>query len=100
MKQFVLTAFLLFAIISVHSQVGSLRTTSQKTSNSFPLVANGKATTVWVDTADYVVAQIAAGLFSEDIQRITDVRPEVSNRYGFQSDQAIIIGTIGKSALI
>jgi hypothetical protein len=100
MKQLFIVVFLLFSLSTTYSQVDVLSFSSTDNSNSFPLVTKGKATPVWVDTADYAVVQIAARLFAEDVQRVTDVLPKLSKVSGFKSDRAIIIGTIGKNALI
>ena len=70
------------------------------TKNYFSLVSNGVATPVYVDKADYSVVGIAANLFTEDIQKITDKKPLLLNQFANQQSQIVIIGTIGKSELI
>jgi len=66
----------------------------------FRLSANGKATTVYIDTADYAGVKIAAGNLQEDIYSVTKTRPRLDSINAGGANQLVIIGTIGKNKLI
>ncbi len=66
----------------------------------FPIVQNKTAATVFVDTNDYPGVIRAAGDLRLDVERVTGVAPNiVPQRKGLGSN-TIVIGTIGKSAII
>jgi hypothetical protein len=52
-----------------------------------------------VDSQDHPVVQLAANLFADDVQRVTGHRLTVTNAPG-GAPQLIVVGTLGKSALI
>ena len=54
---------------------------------------------VVLDAQDYPVVQLAANLFADDVQRVTGRRLIVTNTPA-GSPQLIVVGTLGKSALI
>ncbi len=63
-------------------------------------IAGGKGDArVVFDAGDYPVVQLAAGLFADDVQRVTGRRPTVTHTPA-GSTQLIVVGTLGKSALI
>jgi hypothetical protein len=68
----------------------------------FPLVANGRAATIAVDPVDAEVVRIAAGLFADDVERVTGVKPRVVEAAAFQNRDApvVLIGTVGQSRVI
>lgn len=74
--------------------------TESATPGDFPIVATGRAATVCVDPADHKAAQIAAGLLTDDIERVTGVRPIASATAPKDGTPVILVGTLGKSALI
>jgi len=61
---------------------------------------NLAASSVYVDSSDFKLAGIAAGLFCDDVQTVTSRRPSLVHDAGSLSGQAVIIGTIGHSALV
>ena len=65
-----------------------------------PLVSAQKAAPVWVDQNDFKVARIAAELFAGDIERVSGVKPELVNSEPTGNEGAVLIGTLGHSALI
>ncbi|MFL6575940.1 MAG: glycosyl hydrolase 115 family protein, partial [Povalibacter sp.] len=68
--------------------------------NSVALVEKGRAATIWVDSNDHAGVVRAAGDLQADIQRVTDIKPELVKEGQAQSAVVIIAGTIGKSRLI
>lgn len=65
----------------------------------FDLVANGDAPTIYVDAGDAPVVGIAARAFAQDVERVSGVRPKVSEEAP-KGWLAILAGTIGGSPLI
>ncbi len=61
------------------------------------VTAAGKAAPIAVDAQDYPVVALAAGLFADDVQRVTGVRPEIT-RDG--ATAGIVVGTLGHSAFV
>ncbi|MDH3998784.1 MAG: glycosyl hydrolase 115 family protein, partial [Desulfuromonadales bacterium] len=83
------------------NQHGTLRVLEKATGNSFPIIdAQKRSTPIWVDENDFKVVRIAAKLLSEDVERITEVRPPVVNQENKLGSSGIVIGTIGKSEVI
>ena len=68
---------------------------------AFALVASGKAVPLLLSDNDWPGVARAAGDLSQDIERVSGIRPElIKAGAGSASVDAVIIGTIGKSALI
>lgn len=65
---------------------------------SFPLVANNIAAPIVVDIADAEVVRIVAQAFSGDVKLLTGATPLIKN--SIDTTFPVIIGTLGKSALI
>ncbi|MGZ5192044.1 MAG: glycosyl hydrolase 115 family protein, partial [Flavisolibacter sp.] len=72
---------------------------SRYQNGSFPLVAKGKASTIFIDTTDAQVVRIAAQALSNDVKLVTGKRPGIDSSNNLQS-YSIIIGTIGKNRII
>ena len=92
-------ALLLLANISF-CQSNRLLVTEMAKNNSFPIVANGKAATIYCDTKDATVVGIAAEAFKKDVYSITNSEPAVTNNKESIAGYTIIAGTIGQSAVI
>ena len=72
----------------------------QPDSGSFCIVAQGRAATVYVDTNDFAgVARVAADL-QTDIRRVSGVTPALTQSSEQLGKQVILVGTIGRSAVI
>lgn len=68
--------------------------------DSFPVVASGKAATIVVDTNDWPgVIRVAKDL-QADIKRVSGVDALLAHESSQAAKQTILIGTIGRSALI
>ena len=68
----------------------------------FPLTADGTARII-VDDADFPVVGIAAGMLTDDVERITGKRPEMQPYSGYEGIAdipAVIAGTVGHSRII
>ena len=66
----------------------------------FKLVAARHAADLCLDGGDFKVVQIATDCLKQDVERVTGVRPQLKTGTQGLSEQAVLIGTIGKSALI
>jgi hypothetical protein len=79
---------------------GVLKCKAKSGWKSFPLVDKNKtAAVLCIDSKDAKVVQVAAGLLSEDVERVTGVKPTVTDALAGDGKQ-VIIGTIGQSQLI
>jgi len=72
----------------------------EQTDGSFPLVSSNSCSNIYIDSTDYKVVATAAKHFVNDVEMVASVRPAIVFNHHFSSDQAILIGTIGHSALI
>jgi len=70
------------------------------TPGSFPIVQGRAAAAIHVDALDWPGVVRAANDLQADILRVTGIRPVINNAAGSFGANAIIIGTIGKSAVI
>jgi hypothetical protein len=66
----------------------------------FPVVQNGRAATIWVDSADWPGVVRAVGDLKTDIARVTAADATISSNANDLKQPAVIIGTIGRSKLI
>jgi hypothetical protein len=67
---------------------------------AFRLAAGGATADVYVDTHDYKLANITAGLLADDIQRVTGHRPAIKSDTAQLGANAIILGTLGHCPVI
>ncbi|TAL05533.1 MAG: hypothetical protein EPO07_03385, partial [Verrucomicrobia bacterium] len=101
---------LLFLVLSLSIVAGIARavpaSSSQLTLTDKPkkgdvnLVVAGAAADLCMDEADFKVVRIAAECFAADVERVTGKKPRVKTETRELSSHAVIIGTIGKSAVI
>ncbi|MFA6450711.1 MAG: glycosyl hydrolase 115 family protein [bacterium] len=64
------------------------------------LFYKGAIADIYIDANDFKVVQIAAGDLAADFERVTGKKPAVTHDDAALSRNVVIIGTIGKSALI
>lgn len=72
-------------------------------SMNFPLVDNGSAADIYIDQDDYKVVEIAAGMLSDDIERITGQKAtvyKVRSHKKINAGNTVIAGTLGHSRII
>ena len=67
---------------------------------SVKIVLGNIVADIYVDSLDARLANIAAGLLADDVQRVTGRRPRIVTDPARLAGQAIIIGSIGNSQLI
>lgn len=94
MKNILLTLFCMITLTATAQNVIA----DKPGKKDFPIVA-GTATTIVFDVKDDSLVSVAAGLFSDDVERVTGKRPAVQNAIGTEKD-IIIIGTLEKSGFI
>lgn len=73
--------------------------TGSDTLNSFPLVSREKVSPLWIDANDHRGVIRAIGDLQADIERVTSRKPAVVHQQP-SATHPVIIGTVGKSALI
>jgi hypothetical protein len=66
----------------------------------FALSSSGKSAPLYVSSEDYPGVIRVAKLFQEDIERVTDSKPEIFVDEVPKAKEIVIIGTIGKSKII
>jgi len=95
---FLAAILFLLPFATANAEVEVLFKTS-KDADSINLSAGSQTAVLVVDDADYPVVQLAAGFFADDVERVTGHRLIVTNA---PSDRGplIIVGTLGKSALL
>lgn len=95
----ILAALSVAAIIPGLTPVQALAQQAAKPAAGFDLVANGAAPTIFVSAGDAPVVEIAARAFASDVERVSGVKPKVSQDAP-DGRLAIFAGTIGGSPLI
>lgn len=66
---------------------------------TFPLVAQGRAASLWFDANDHAGVIRAVGDLRADIERVTGLSPELTDRQP-AARPLVIVGTVGKSGVI
>lgn len=93
--------FLLLMLACVTTAFSQVKVNNRQQSGAdFPLFANGKACSIFIDAFDYKVVKNVAGLFAEDIERATGKKSVVSEAKSVKGKEVIIIGTIGYNKFI
>lgn len=68
--------------------------------DDFKLVYNGKAAPIYVSNDDFKGVIRAANTLKEDINRVTDILPDMKSNISIVSKEVVIAGTIGKNKII
>lgn len=74
-----------------------------ESSNSFPLVADGRCAPIYIDGDDFSVVRIASNMFADDIKLVSGAETIVkycTNLNAILGEHALVAGTLGKSRLI
>lgn len=71
-----------------------------KLGDGFIIAAGQQTSAILVDSADYSGVKMVAAHLQSDIKLVTGTEPVIMNDKNSKTNNAIIIGTIGKSALI
>ena len=72
----------------------------RQSAGAFPMVQAKTAAAIYVDSADWPGVVRAAGDLQADIERVTGIQPAIVHDGASLGAHAIVIGTIGKSALV
>ncbi len=64
------------------------------------MASEGAAVDIYVDSTDYPAVVRAVGDLRADVERVSGVMPSVENAVEALSQQAILVGTLGKSPII
>ena len=89
--------FILF-IISVHFSMAQI-TVNANIAEGFPLMAT-KACDIMVSKEDGITVTKVANLFADDIQRVTDFRPNIYTASKPKGKYAVVVGTIQGNAYL
>ena len=74
--------------------------TATYTAQAFPLVHQHRAAALYLDAHDAAVVRIATEALAGDVARVAGVRPTLRTSATVSAGPAVIIGTLGKSALV
>ena len=72
----------------------------QPAADYFPLVGDATVADVFVAGNDWKVARIAAGDLALDVERVTGRKPALKQATAGLSENAVLVGTLGKSPVI
>jgi len=72
----------------------------QAAAGYFPLASPATMADVFVDSGDWKVAQIAARDLAADVERVTGRKPTLKQTTSGLSENAVLVGTLGKSPVI
>ncbi|MFW6369808.1 MAG: glycosyl hydrolase 115 family protein [Bacteroidota bacterium] len=84
---------LLYAQVNVSTQV-------EKKNKFFTIADNAAATTIFYDESDDILIKRSAGLLADDIEKVTEKKPDVITDETQLPKELILIGTIGNNKLI
>jgi len=87
---------LVFTVIGTQAQINYVTT---KREGSFPLVEPAKPTSLFTSDNDYPGVLRAAGDLQQDIERVTNTKPQLLSSKP-SGKEVVLIGTIGKSEII
>lgn len=100
-----LTFFVVLACVLHIRAIGQAPCVSfSSTSSSFPVVSANKAAPIYLSNEDWAGVHRAASDFAADIQRVTNIKPTITNITSQGAPNStvlpILVGTLGKSSLI
>jgi len=101
-KRIITSILMVFVILLAQSAIAQnkLVVSNTATVNSFALVNNKVAASVYIDSADAQVVTVAATAFRKDIELVTDVKPALSYSAKNISNLPIIIGSVSNNSFI
>jgi Glycosyl hydrolase family 115/Gylcosyl hydrolase family 115 C-terminal domain len=95
-----LLLFSLYVTLAASSARAQQIISEKNTPGSVGLVLGNAVASIYADDADFETVNKTASLFQQDIEMVTGKKPAIINKLSGQEKNIIIIGTIGKSALI
>lgn len=102
-KGFLLFMAVCFSLITAAGQSHSLKGivgNKRGFVNDFCLFSGDQLADIVVDSNDNRTVKLAAGLFCDDIERVTGLRPELKDNINSASRNCVIIGSIKESRII
>ncbi|HHJ10465.1 MAG TPA: hypothetical protein ENK25_06185, partial [Bacteroidetes bacterium] len=103
MKKIILPLLVVFSTWSLFGQTDfsvDHLVNEKGTGKDFALFKNGSAANILVDPKDDKTIILVTGLFSDDVHRVTGIRPEVKSEPGSVSKNCVIAGSIEGSRFI
>jgi len=99
---FLVTVFCWLAVPAVVPAGGAMEgmVADAYSSGDFRLVASNSAADIFVDAGDSKTVLLVAGLFAEDVDRVTGQKPAVKTDIAAVSRSCVIAGTIGSNSVI
>src|ERR1700690_3626992 len=98
MKRIFLAGWLFGCLSLSGADAGWVRDTYQ--SGDFKLAQGGQLAEVFIAPEDFKCDQIAANLFTEDVERVTSHKPALVTDAAKLRGPAVLIGTLGHSSVI
>src|SRR5690606_38537861 len=74
--------------------------TSKNETKNFPLVSNSGETTIFYNPSENILVKKSAEFLAEDIKKITDRKPTISEAQETTDSNMIILATVGNNSLI
>ena len=100
-KTFLLVSLCLFVFVRQGFAIGQAQyVENTRSEGSFPVFQNNVAATIYVDTNDFAGVVIAANNLRADVDRVTGCSPAIAHEENGLGENAILVGTIGKSRII
>ena len=94
------TVLILLMWVAANSMFAQQAILTKNKPGTFPIVADKKATPLYVDGADDWLVQKAAALLQTDLEKVTGKKPDLVHSLPKQTKNIIIIGSIQESAPI
>ena len=91
-------AVALILLLVAGARAATLSVSTTATPEAFPLATQDSTAQVVIDSADAKVVQIAAGLFADDVERVTGRKPAIGKSRN--AGPTLLVGTLGSSAEI
>lgn len=100
-KNILIITLLLFASVSIGYAVNTNKyVTNEATKGSFPLASNGNVAPILISSSDFLGVIRVVGHLQDDINSVTGKKPFLFKDQVETSNDAIIIGTLGKNSII
>ena len=107
LRTVILTAICCMVLTSVAKADGKLACFPQVKENAdegwFPLSTTNQAALFYTDAKDYRVVEIAAQMLTDDVERVTGLKPKLATTESWKKIEptaTVVAGTLGKSKLI